>query len=115
MGMRWSPERELIMNRPNGSESIAKRRPDAQEPETQSAAPSAVRLNSGAADEILDLEAAARLLGYSQSHLSKILAGRFPNLPKLRHVPLGRTIRMRRTAVLEWFCQAENANPDEEC
>ena len=34
------------------------------------------------ADEILDLKSAARLLGYSQSHLSKILAGKFPESPK---------------------------------
>src|SRR5215469_12634787 len=57
-------------------------------------------------DDILDLKGAARLLGYSQSHLSNILAGKFPNLPKLRHVRVGRTVRMRRSAVVEWFHQA---------
>jgi hypothetical protein len=62
------------------------------------------------ADEILDLKSAAKLLGYSQSHLSKILAGKFPNLPKLHHVRVGRTVRMRRGAVLEWFYLAENGN-----
>jgi hypothetical protein len=67
------------------------------------------------ADGILDLKSAARLLGYSQSHLSKILAGKYPNLPKLRHVRVGRTVRMRRRAVLEWFYQAEMGNRDEEC
>jgi len=66
-------------------------------------------------DDILDLKSAARLLGYSQSHLSKILAGKYPNLPKLRHVRVGRTVRMRRSAVLEWFYQAEMGNRGEEC
>jgi predicted DNA-binding transcriptional regulator AlpA len=63
-------------------------------------------------DEILNLKSAARLLGYSRSHLSKILAGRFPELPKLLHVRVGRTVRMRRGAVLEWFHQAENCIRD---
>jgi predicted DNA-binding transcriptional regulator AlpA len=98
------------MNRPNGSGSIATRRPGTPGPETQSAAPAAARLDLVVADEILDLKSAARLLGYSRSHLSKILAGKFPDLPKLRHVRVGRTVRMRRGAVLEWFYQAENGN-----
>jgi excisionase family DNA binding protein len=66
------------------------------------------------ADDIFDLKRAARLLGYSQSHLSKILAGKYPNLPKLRHVRVGRTVRIRRSAVLEWFYQAESSNRDSE-
>jgi hypothetical protein len=70
---------------------------------------------TGDADDIVDLKSAARLLGYSQSHLSKILAGKFPSLPKLRHVRVGRTVRMRRSAVLEWFYRAEMGNRDEEC
>ena len=68
-------------------------------------------LQTGAdADEILNLKDAARVLGFSESHLSKVLAGKFPNLPKLPHVRVGRTVRLRRSAVLEWFRQAENSN-----
>jgi predicted DNA-binding transcriptional regulator AlpA len=63
-------------------------------------------------DEILDMKAGARLLGYSEAHFSKILAGKFPDLPKLRHVRVGRTVRMRRSAVLEWFHQAENGKSE---
>jgi predicted DNA-binding transcriptional regulator AlpA len=80
----------------------------------QGAAAAAERLHEPDADEILDLKSAARLLGYSRSHLSKILAGKFPELPKLRHVRVGRTVRMRRGAVLEWFYQAENVNRNSE-
>jgi hypothetical protein len=74
-----------------------------------------VRPATADSDEILDLKGAARLLRYSPSHLSKILAGKFPNLPMLRHVRVGRTVRMRRSAVLEWFYQAEMGNRDWEC
>jgi hypothetical protein len=59
-------------------------------------------------DQILDLKSAAGLLGFSTSHLSKILSGKFPNLPVLRHVRAGRTVRIRRGALLDWFYQAEN-------
>jgi excisionase family DNA binding protein len=75
------------------------------------------RLPPAQGDEIIDLKTAARLLGYSKSHLSKIIAGKFPDLPTLRHVRVGRTIRLRRGAVLEWFRLAENGNRgrDEKC
>jgi hypothetical protein len=62
-------------------------------------------------DDILDLKSSARWLGYSESHLSKILAGKFPDLPPLRHVRAGRTVRIRRGTLLEWFRQAENGRP----
>jgi hypothetical protein len=65
------------------------------------------------ADEILDLKSAARLLGFSASHLSKILSGKFPDLPPLRHVRAGRTVRIRRGTLFEWFHQAENRDQDQ--
>jgi hypothetical protein len=65
-------------------------------------------------DQILDLKSAAGLLGFSTSHLSKILSGKFPNLPVLRHVRAGRTVRIRRGALLDWFYQAENRRQDSE-
>ena len=62
--------------------------------------------------EILDLKAAARLLGFSKSHLSKLLAGKFPDLPTLPHVRVGRTVRIRRGAIVEWFHKAEGVHSD---
>ena len=93
------------MSRPDGSET--------QNPELpQSAAIAGERVYAADPDEILDLKSAARLLRYSESHLSKILAGKFPDLPGLRHVRVGRTVRIRRGALLKWFHQAESASRD---
>jgi excisionase family DNA binding protein len=58
-------------------------------------------------NEILDLKGAAKVLGVSKAHLSKMLSGLIPGLPRIPHVRAGRSVRVRRGALLEWFHQAE--------
>jgi hypothetical protein len=58
-------------------------------------------------NEIMDLEGAAKVLGISKAHLSKMLRGLVPGLPRIPHVRAGRSVRVRRGTLLEWFRQAE--------
>ena len=58
-------------------------------------------------NEILDLKGAAKVLGVSKAHLSKMLSGLIPGLPPIPHVRAGRSVRVRRGTLLEWFRQAE--------
>jgi len=58
-------------------------------------------------NEILDLKGAAMVLGVSKAHLSKMLSGLIPGLPRIPHVRAGRSVRVRRGTLLEWFRQAE--------
>jgi excisionase family DNA binding protein len=94
-----------VMRRPNGIETIANTCGKEAEPTLLLA--SQPFPNATNPDQILDLKSAAHLLGFSRSHLSKILARRFPDLPLLRHVRVGRTVRIRRSALLDWFREAE--------
>jgi hypothetical protein len=58
-------------------------------------------------NDILDLKGAAKVLGVSKAHLSKMLSGLIPGLPPIPHVRAGRSVRVRRGTLLEWFRQAE--------
>lgn len=58
-------------------------------------------------NEILDLKGAAEVLGVSKAHLSKMLSGLLPGLPPIPHIRAGRSVRIRRGTLLEWFRQAE--------
>jgi len=53
------------------------------------------------------LKGAAKVLGVSKAHLSKMLSGLIPGLPRIPHVRAGRSVRVRRGTLLEWFRQAE--------
>jgi hypothetical protein len=58
-------------------------------------------------NQILDLKGAAKVLGVSKAHLSKMLSGLIPGLSRIPHVRAGRSVRVRRGTLLEWFRQAE--------
>lgn len=58
-------------------------------------------------NEILDLKGAAKVLGVSKAHISKMLNGLVVGLPPIPHVRAGRSVRVRRGTLLEWFRQAE--------
>ena len=57
--------------------------------------------------EILDVKAAARLLGVSKPHLSNILNGKVDGVPPIPHVRAGRRRLIRRESLMRWFEQQE--------
>lgn len=57
--------------------------------------------------EILDVKAAARLLGVSKPHLSNILDGKVSGVPPIPHVRAGRRRLIRRESLMNWFKQQE--------
>lgn len=56
---------------------------------------------------MLTIAEAARELRASRSHLYRILAGRFPELPPPPAVRLGRRVLIRRDALLAWIRMLE--------
>ena len=65
--------------------------------------------NMNAAREILDVEAAALILGCSISHLSNILNSKVEGVPPIPHVRAGRRRMIRRSSLMIWFEQQEIA------
>jgi excisionase family DNA binding protein len=57
---------------------------------------------------MLTMAEAARELRCSRSHLYRIQAGRFPTLPPLPCIRLGRRLLIRRDALLSWLHTLEH-------
>jgi excisionase family DNA binding protein len=55
---------------------------------------------------VLTLTQAAEYLRVSKAHLSKVLAGKVPDLPALRHVRAGRRILIKREWIEDWLEKA---------
>lgn len=64
---------------------------------------------------MLTIPEAARELRSSRSHLYRILAGRFPTLPPLPTIRLGRRILIRKDALLEWLACWTHGSPASLC
>lgn len=56
---------------------------------------------------MLTLPEVARELRCSRSHLYRVRAGRFPHLPPLIFIPLGRRLILSRESLRQWRVQAE--------
>jgi excisionase family DNA binding protein len=67
---------------------------------------------SQAAKTILDVKAAAKILGCSVSHVSNILNGKVEGVPPIPHVRAGRLRLIRREALLRWFEDQEQASQE---
>ncbi len=57
--------------------------------------------------ELLTLSDIRRIFGCSRSHLYKLRSGKFPGMPPLPVVPFGRSVRIRREALVAWLLLLE--------
>ncbi len=74
---------------------------------------SRIRLRMAAANQIssvLTLAEAARELRCSKAHVSNVVNGKVPHLPRLPVVRIGRRVLIRYEALLEWIRLAEQAS-----
>jgi excisionase family DNA binding protein len=69
---------------------------------------------AGDPDEILTVEQAARVLKVSYSHMLRLLKGHVPGMPRIRCVRAGRSIRVRRGALMEWIHEVEDLRAAED-
>jgi hypothetical protein len=53
--------------------------------------------------EVLTIEDVAQLLRCSKAHVSNVLNGKVPGLPKLTHFAMGRRKLVRREWLAEWM------------
>ncbi len=53
--------------------------------------------------EILTIEEVARILHCSKTHVSNVMNGKVPGVPKLTHLPLGRRKLVRRAWLEQWM------------
>jgi excisionase family DNA binding protein len=60
--------------------------------------------------EILDVKGAASVLGCSPSHVSNILNGKVPGVPRIPHIRAGRLRLIRRSALMRWCEEQESAS-----
>jgi excisionase family DNA binding protein len=65
-------------------------------------------------DEILTVEQAARVLKVSYSHMLRLLNGQVPGMARIRCVRAGRSIRVRRGALMEWMREVEDLRAEAE-
>ncbi len=61
------------------------------------------------AREILTLHEVAQILRCSKTHVSNVLAGKVPGVPKLTHLSMGRRKLVRRTWLEVWMEASKSA------
>ena len=59
-------------------------------------------------DEILTVHQAAHVLKVSYSHMLRLIRGEVNGMPPLHHVRAGRSVRIRRGALIDWIRRVEN-------
>jgi excisionase family DNA binding protein len=67
-----------------------------------------------APDEILTVDQAANVLKVSYSHMLRLLNGQVPNMPRIRFIRAGRSIRVRRGTLMEWMREVEELSTEAE-
>jgi excisionase family DNA binding protein len=72
------------------------------------------KATDGDPDEILTVEQAAKVLKVSYSHMLRLLNGQVPNMPRIRCIRAGRTLRVRRGALMEWMREVEDRSAEPE-
>ena len=63
-------------------------------------------------DEIFTVDQAAKVLKVSYSHMLRLLNGQVPNMPRVRCIRAGRSLRVRRGALTEWMREVEDLSAD---
>jgi excisionase family DNA binding protein len=61
--------------------------------------------------QVLTLTQTAAYLRISKAHLSNVIAGRFPGVPVLRHVRVGRRVLIKREWADQWLEAAAEGSP----
>jgi len=69
-------------------------------------------VTGGDPDEILTVEQAAKVLKVSYSHMLRLLNGQVLNMPRVRCIRAGRSLRVRRGALTEWMREVEDLSAE---
>jgi excisionase family DNA binding protein len=64
-------------------------------------------MNPAPIPRVLNLAEAARYVRCSRSHLSNVLNGKLPDVPRLPFVRIGRRVVFRRESLEKWLQQVE--------
>jgi len=73
-----------------------------------------LQVTGGDPNEILAVEQAAKVLKVFYSHMLRLLNGQVPNMPRIRGIRAGRSLRVRRGALTDWVREVEDRTAEPE-